>query len=106
MILRILALLQSEQLYILHTEACDYQSQCTFLRQQPNRDKLPVEYRSRLLSAQKKSYPKGEKRFLTAMWIILTLRPYLYGVPFTFCTNHQALKCFLTLAISCGRLGC
>ena len=90
--------------YTLDTDACAYQVGCALLQEQPSGDRLPIGYWSRALTDAEKNYTTTEKECLAVVWIILTLRPFLYWNTFDLRTDHEALLWSLTLADSSGRL--
>lgn len=74
-----------------------------FLQQQPNCDKLSIGYWGKSLSALEKSYSIAEKKCLTVVWSIFTLRPYICGDTATLRKDHYGVKWILSLANSSGR---
>ena len=89
--------------YALKTDACGDQVGCAFL-QEPDAGTRPIGYWSCRLTDAERNYATTEKECLAVIWIILTLRPYLYRGAFNQCTDHEALRWVLNLADSFGRL--
>jgi hypothetical protein len=56
------------------------------------------------LTSAEKSYSTTEKEFLTIIWAILHLRPYLEQQKFTIRTDHHSLRWVLKLSDAKGRL--
>jgi hypothetical protein len=51
-----------------------------------------VAYASQSNNKMKAKYNSYEGEWLVVVWVVSSLRCYLYGSPFTLVTNHQPLK--------------
>ena len=61
-------------------------------------------YGSRNFSVTNKNYSVTERKALSVIVAIQECRPYLLGIHFTVVRYHQALKWFMSLRYSTGRL--
>jgi len=55
-------------------------------------DGKPVIFISRRLSASEQGYSTTQKEALCIYWAVKRLHKYLFGLNFTLCTDHEALK--------------
>lgn len=94
----LLALPQHGQSDTLDTEAYEYHIACALLQEQPNGNKLPAGYWSKIISAPEREYSSTELECLAVVWSIHKLRPFLYGDTFTLRADHHELKWILSLA--------
>ena len=99
----VLALPKPGLRFILDTDACDYQIGCALFQLQEG-EKKPIGYWSRTLQPAERNYCVTEKECLSAVWAMLTLRPYLLGDEFVLNTDHYALKWLMTVQNPSGRL--
>ncbi|CDF38259.1 unnamed protein product [Chondrus crispus] len=101
----ILAMPRHGRPYMIDTDASAYQLGCTLLQEheEPN-DWRPVGYWSYSLSDSERNYSATERECFAVVWAVRTLRPYVEGTKFTVRTDHDALRCLMSLTESSGRL--
>ena len=76
--------------FILTTDASNIALGAVLSQGEVGRDR-PIAYASRTLSDTETKYSATEKELLAIVWATKYFRPYLFGKPFTICTDHQAL---------------
>ncbi len=59
--------------------------------------RVVVAYASRSNNKMKAKYNSYEGEWLVVVWVVSSLRCYLYGSPFTLVTNHRPLKFLVEL---------
>ncbi len=77
--------------FLLQTDASD-RGLGAVLAQVVGGEERPVLYLSRKLSKRETRYSTVEKECLAIRWAVLTLRYYLLGREFTFCSDHAPLQ--------------
>lgn len=90
--------------YTLDSDACEHQVGCGLLQEQPNGNKIPFRYWSRTLTTAERYCSTIEKEFFAAVWAVLTLCLYEYGLATLLPTDHEVLRWLLSLAFLTGRV--
>lgn len=89
---------------ILDTDVYENQVGCALQQEQPNGNKLPAGYWSRILAVAERKYSTTGKKRLAAVCPMFTPRSYLYSTTFTLRTDHKALRRLLSLADVSGQM--
>jgi hypothetical protein len=88
----------------LDTDASYEQIGCCLFQDHDDKEKHPLGYWSRGLTAAEKNYSTTEKECLSILWAAIHLRPNLEGKRFKIRTDHHSLRWVLNLADAPGRL--
>lgn len=88
----VLALSRTDGQLTIETDAYGKEVENILQQEQQNGELRPVDYWSRTLKDAKKNHNTTQKEFLTAVWAILLLRPYVKGSRIVVRKDHQALK--------------
>ena len=73
------------------TDACDYRICCTLFQTHPDRERKPLGYWSRSITEPKRNYSKYERKCLSVIWGLKTLRPYYMYETFVVHSDHHEL---------------
>ena len=87
----------------LHTDASEYAIGAVLI-QEFEKEKHPIIFINRLLTATERKYSVSEKECLAVLWSVEKLRHYLEGFSFTVFTDHHSLVWMQTLKNPSGRL--
>lgn len=89
--------------FIIKTDASSYAIGAVLV-QGEKEEEHPIEYASRFLTSVARNYSTTELEALGIVWAVTRFRGYIEGVETILITDHQPLRCLMTLKTTSGRL--